>query len=581
MNKEELLKANAELIGVSSSERELALQILIERISEQLREDGDAVKIEELGVFQLKQDSNKSELIFSFITSTSKPASKTLFLRLPISKISEDDSDDAFSVSIGKPTIPLNYSGKEGEEADTSFLFIKKKIEERVTEILDTAVYMKDFNLWDEYLKSSKSSDEKELDDSELLQNLSEADPEPEEDKIEFPSAPIRDTVEFDTEEIEDENPDEIDDDIFRDLETFKNLSNEDTEEIEDETSTDEDDDLSDSEHDLSAFEKMNENEDHQDEEETELEDTDVFNLDDSIFKEPESEDQVDWSWGDELKNEIETEDDQKDFDADKKETKEKKVSKKVDKEIDEDPFGTLEKTLAGDKEFSMLTGEHEYYKEEKPIDDEVRITNLEKPRPIPPKRTRMTRLTQKELTEETEPPKRTKEYKGFRKSAGGSSVFVIAGIVVILAAIIYFAFSLSGEPDKDVLKPTRTEPVESTQQDNVTEDQPNIPAGAETSQGQTAERSPSNVSSGSSEVEEVRVSNLIFRRGNEYNVQVSSWRSSIKANDEVKRLRSQGHDAFVVQAYLPSKGGTWHRVRIGGFNSVDEARNFLNTNQF
>lgn len=579
MNREELLKENADLIGVSYSERELAFQILTEKISEQLREDGDAVKIEELGVFQLKQDSDKSELIFSPIRSSSKTSSKTLFIRIPISKRDEDDSDDVFSVSVGKPTIPLNYSSKPGEEADTSYLFIKKKIEERVTEILDTAVYIKDFNLWDEYLKSSSASDDKKMDDSELLQNLSEPDPEVEDDKIDFPEVPIRETIEFET---EDEKDDEIDDDIFRDLETFKNLSDEDTEEFDDETSPEPDDELTDPEKDLSAFEKINENEELKDEDEAE--NKEGFKLDDSIFEEPVDDDKVDWSWGDELENEIEDEIEQEpiETESEKKETKEKKSHDKTDKKIDEDPFGTLEKTIAGDDEFRMLTGEHEFREEEKPIDQEVRITNLDKPRPIPPKRTRMTRLTQEELAEE-EPQKSTKEYKSFRDTTSGSSIFVISGIVIILAAIIYFAFSFSGEPDKDILKPTRTEPVEATQQEPglTVEKQVDAPSGTQTTQEQTTRQTGSNVSSGSSEVEEVRVSNLIFRRGNEYNVQVSSWRSSIKANDEVKRLRSQGHDAFVVQAYLPSKGGTWHRVRIGGFNSVDEARNFLNTNQF
>ena len=65
-----------------------------------------------------------------------------------------------------------------------------------------------------------------------------------------------------------------------------------------------------------------------------------------------------------------------------------------------------------------------------------------------------------------------------------------------------------------------------------------------------------------------------IFTDGSKYCFQVSSWKQKAKAESEVKRLKAKGFDAFITQAYLPSKGGTWYRVRIGYFSSIEETEN-------
>ena len=77
-----------------------------------------------------------------------------------------------------------------------------------------------------------------------------------------------------------------------------------------------------------------------------------------------------------------------------------------------------------------------------------------------------------------------------------------------------------------------------------------------------------------------VREANIYFD-GKSYNFQVSSWRNQVKAEQEVQRLRRKGYDAFVVEVYLPQKGGTWFRVRIGDFKSEKEAEQFLTNNTF
>jgi len=79
----------------------------------------------------------------------------------------------------------------------------------------------------------------------------------------------------------------------------------------------------------------------------------------------------------------------------------------------------------------------------------------------------------------------------------------------------------------------------------------------------------------------DTRVSGSIYFDGKNYSYQTSSWRNKQKAEDEVKRLRALGFSTFIMEAYLPQKGGTWYRVRIGGFNSVKDVQDFVTKNNF
>jgi hypothetical protein len=67
--------------------------------------------------------------------------------------------------------------------------------------------------------------------------------------------------------------------------------------------------------------------------------------------------------------------------------------------------------------------------------------------------------------------------------------------------------------------------------------------------------------------------SGLIFTDGKLYCIQVSSWRTKSIAEKEVAKLIKKGHVAFIVSAFIPSKNATWHRVRVGSFKSLHEAK--------
>jgi OOP family OmpA-OmpF porin len=73
----------------------------------------------------------------------------------------------------------------------------------------------------------------------------------------------------------------------------------------------------------------------------------------------------------------------------------------------------------------------------------------------------------------------------------------------------------------------------------------------------------------------ERNVGNMIFTDGNLYCYQISSWRSRSKAERELSRLNAAGENAFIVEVNnISGLEGTWYRVRVGYFNSLQEARN-------
>lgn len=65
-----------------------------------------------------------------------------------------------------------------------------------------------------------------------------------------------------------------------------------------------------------------------------------------------------------------------------------------------------------------------------------------------------------------------------------------------------------------------------------------------------------------------------IFTDGKKYSFQVSSWKIKTKAESEVKRLKAEGHNAFLTEGIV--RGSTWYRVRIGFFNSLEETESYM-----
>lgn len=72
------------------------------------------------------------------------------------------------------------------------------------------------------------------------------------------------------------------------------------------------------------------------------------------------------------------------------------------------------------------------------------------------------------------------------------------------------------------------------------------------------------------------KISETISKTSDKYIVQVASFKSETIAQREVNKIKSKGYSAFVERTEIPNRG-IWYRVKVSGFNSVNEAQNFQN----
>ncbi|MBU0473579.1 MAG: SPOR domain-containing protein [Bacteroidetes bacterium] len=72
----------------------------------------------------------------------------------------------------------------------------------------------------------------------------------------------------------------------------------------------------------------------------------------------------------------------------------------------------------------------------------------------------------------------------------------------------------------------------------------------------------------------ESEVDKSIFSDGKLYCFQVSSWKTKAYADKELNKLKSNGFNAIIVSVKPKNKNSIWHRVRVGYFKSLQEAKN-------
>jgi len=186
--------------------------------------------------------------------------------------------------------------------------------------------------------------------------------------------------------------------------------------------------------------------------------------------------------------------------------------------------------------------------------------------------------------------------------------LLIFAAFIVIVSIIVYMLMPNKGETGN--ISNQLTTPVDSIQEDKIQaslpidtnkiipEDESDFPRVAslpvadknakpvnpvkekvikETERPRTNESNPLY----KKPVTDTKIGKTVYYDGSMYNVQVSSWRNKEKAEQEVVRLRGLGLNAFIFEAYLPQKGGTWYRVRIGNFKTKEEAEYFQSQNNF
>ena len=634
MTKSELQTKVAEVLGVSVSEKELAYDIFISRIADLLTPDL-TIKIPGLGFFQLKKtqsDEISSEIIFSTLDEVVDGELKHIFLslELPEEKKSElttkkdEISDDIFSIGVGKPYLPL--SDKLEDNAEASYIFLRKSIEERVNELISEAEHLPNFNLMEEYsriLEEQKDvSAQQKL--SELTSDLEfeKSIPIENEDFIANDIAKTLLDIEKSDEKINDDNesPSELTPtELLEDYKPKENLDLEKQEEIEDQK----EDETKEIEIELGKHRKDNDadrlniiEDESWIRSEINIEDKNSGTEKEDKFEREKKEEsylglkkkipeKIEWNWGDELREELESYN--KDFeyrteleeDFDFYENKSSIKNEKVDdilkttKPLSSKLFEELEKTIKKEIEETtkeLIYSENQYSRKKYEFveADENQFDRKEF------SRTHTYDDERKYISKEY-------GYKNENKTFGKTFLILFFSFVVIAGMIIYLLLpnkkletknTISNEEPKLDTSQNREQVIASLPQEQTVipeeSDFPRVPVLPSVKKSeQKLEEPKEEIIKPSDEtlyrniLNDTRVNRTIYFDGKTYNVQVSSWRNKLKAEQEVKRLRREGYDAFVLIANLPEKGGLWYRVRIGSFKSLEEAKEFSSKNNF
>ncbi|HSD63663.1 MAG TPA: SPOR domain-containing protein [Ignavibacteriaceae bacterium] len=189
--------------------------------------------------------------------------------------------------------------------------------------------------------------------------------------------------------------------------------------------------------------------------------------------------------------------------------------------------------------------------------------------------------------------------YKGYRKQSKIPSIIITAVVIIALAGIIFLYLKLksennlsrtnnteTGKPQTKVIERNYDVPV-TYPYDSVKETKKTGVPGNVSDQNVTSEKkidtSGRELNSNQPEIRESvnaeRIENYIYQYPEGIVVQVSSWKSKSIALSEVKKYRNAGYTAFAEMSTVPGMG-LYYRVKVGYFNSLNEAKEFANGNQ-
>ena len=167
-NQEEVLieKISQEL-GVSNSERNLAYEIFIKKISAALQYN-ETIKIPNIGLFQRKKglylgstfvpnSALNDTLIFSPF-SNNKDNFDFAYFNIKINTKSElnyEFDENIFSLSINKPIILFDKEGVNPDNPTTSLIIFKKTIEDKINSIITQSDFLEGINLWEDFIPTT------------------------------------------------------------------------------------------------------------------------------------------------------------------------------------------------------------------------------------------------------------------------------------------------------------------------------------------------------------------------------------------------------------------------------------------
>ncbi len=205
-------------------------------------------------------------------------------------------------------------------------------------------------------------------------------------------------------------------------------------------------------------------------------------------------------------------------------------------------------------------------------------------------------------LDEIEEPPVKKKssrnhEYRGYRERSSLPSFIIALVVIIALAGIIFLYLKLKSADNET----GANQQGEAGQQTKVIERDYDVPVtypyekpGEKTpadlngpgNAKNSLDKTPGNgsqINNAKQDLTEVRepvdaerIGNYIYKYPDGIMVQTSSWKSQTIALAQVKKYRDAGYTAFAEKSTIPGMG-LYYRVRVGYFNSLNEAENFVN----
>ncbi len=619
MNKEALINKLSEVLGTSAKEVKIAYDIFLQKITETLNEN-ETVKIPELGIFRIQKNSGELKKIISIDSDIEKDAYFLLFYPnetgevipyyINYHKKSEAEIiNSAFNLSGAKQLIPVSEEGKKELLVQSSYINLQKNLEDKIEQLFENSMKLENFGLnfqqgkseeeksfagdfeitEDDFVNDEKFKVEENINDEEIPwdftpkfedENLNESEVE----------NSATEEISFDEKSFE-ENPLEIEsDEIISDENDIVTKENP-LDEINQEISSESDDD---------NFIEIDESELFKDEDETPVNidsnddlDIELPEIDLSEFENENQNDEI--ISGDFMQTEIQDE-----------EISGEDLSENISDEIDQDEFQSVENENTEDQIYPGQITINDVDENENEIEDEPVLEES---------------LIDENINSEEEQTSKTisskKKYKfledieDVEEKVKYPSWFgiVLAAFILFTAAGIYYFFFYqnsrvsAAKPGPQIIERSYDIPVsvipqdenstdeiaaaeneiyenanEQTQQSQVQPENENIPEPVKETPAAVQAQS-SNAQSNEIQIRNDNKNDLvrdnIFSDGKNYTVQLSSWQSRSKAEGEVRRLRSSGYDSYLTS--VNRNDGTWYRVRIGNFGSVEEAQAQLN----
>ncbi len=561
MTIEKLETAFAKLLDASKLEKNIAFLLFKKKLVEHLN-IGDALKVKELGVFQLKEQPRKDKRfkikkVIIFSPEKSGDEKDSLFLTLEVEtrkkKISEFD-EKVFSVGIGKPILPIG--GIQSDDTEVS-------IEEKISNIISESEKLENFDLWDDYLEGKQSTnlidvvaEDKIGDLDEYLQDENMS-PEPndfieiDEDELlaDFENSELIKNEELEVEEIVDEPIEEVAKDSIEEIVedsieeselNVEDIFDEETNEILEEVPI-----------------------------ETEELISDVENIETDISKKDDVE--IENEFYDDAKEEVEEVMDEIKSPNDENINSEKDNSKEVTPEINN------ELNNINEKDTMAHPGMNNFKKGYSPtiiallfaffIVGAIGIYYLFFDNP--------TWLYDSNEVELALSEKHSKEFEEAKrkallvKSEDNNDEPIVKKEKNVIEKSVTDIKDVAKKVSKKTIEKEIIEKVKkSNTKKSVTTPKVIKPKVEKTKVIKKVAKPKASK----------KVSENIFFDGTNYSVQISSWRKKSIADKEVKRLIRKGHSAFVLKAYIPKFKANYHRVRIGEISSLEKARTIKNT---